>query len=383
MDAEFPSITTLYAVYGGAAPCQPDAYTRIEEEHGAPGVPYSVHTAPCVRNGTYWIRVMPQGGSAVRCGSDYTVSVQCASCDPCVVSCAGTPETEPCGEQLNGGCTSPPMFFPVISTNQAYCGTLWADHGQRDSDWFQFALSGTASVSIDYNTEIPIEAWVFPPTDCNNLTGYPARILPCAARTVAYPLLETGNYWFVVLPDNGAAIFDGYPCAGSPSGAGWKYEFQINADVLGACCFDVTGICHNEYPERQCLAEGGYFAANQICANLVPTCGAGRGACCRDDDTCIISTAGTCLAGLVPCACDANCDGARNFADIPLLVLAQDDFEAWKRLLPNCPPENVDVNGDGVVNQEDVLLCNLQHGPCPTPRSNVWRGRGSTCEECR
>jgi hypothetical protein len=45
---------------------------------------------------------------------------------------------------------------------------------------------------------------------------------------------------------------------------------------------------------------------------------------------------------------DLNCDGSVNFGDINPFVLFLSNFPAWQTTYPNCPPENGDINGDGM-----------------------------------
>lgn len=48
---------------------------------------------------------------------------------------------------------------------------------------------------------------------------------------------------------------------------------------------------------------------------------------------------------------DLNCDGAVDFRDINPFVLYLTDFAAWQAALPDCNPENGDINGDGTYGQ--------------------------------
>jgi hypothetical protein len=45
---------------------------------------------------------------------------------------------------------------------------------------------------------------------------------------------------------------------------------------------------------------------------------------------------------------DVNCDGSVNFGDINPFVLYLSNFAVWLTTYPDCPPENGDINGDGV-----------------------------------
>jgi hypothetical protein len=45
---------------------------------------------------------------------------------------------------------------------------------------------------------------------------------------------------------------------------------------------------------------------------------------------------------------DLNCDGTVGFGDINPFVLFLSDFAAWQTAYPACPPQNGDINGDGI-----------------------------------
>jgi hypothetical protein len=45
---------------------------------------------------------------------------------------------------------------------------------------------------------------------------------------------------------------------------------------------------------------------------------------------------------------DLNCDGSVGFPDINPFVLFLSNFSAWQAAYPDCPPENGDINGDGL-----------------------------------
>lgn len=48
------------------------------------------------------------------------------------------------------------------------------------------------------------------------------------------------------------------------------------------------------------------------------------------------------------CPGDLNCDGQIDFNDINPFVLALSNWPAWLQQYPDCPPQNADVNKDGM-----------------------------------
>ncbi len=48
---------------------------------------------------------------------------------------------------------------------------------------------------------------------------------------------------------------------------------------------------------------------------------------------------------------DLNCDGTVDFGDINPFVLYLSNFASWQATYTNCPPQNGDINGDGIYGQ--------------------------------
>ncbi len=79
----------------------------------------------------------------------------------------------------------------------------------------------------------------------------------------------------------------------------------------------------------------------------------------------------------VPIVCrgDMNCDGQIDFGDINDFVLALANWPGWLATYPDCPPENADINGDGMYGGPNgfgdinpfVALLNSAPLPIPCP----------------
>lgn len=76
------------------------------------------------------------------------------------------------------------------------------------------------------------------------------------------------------------------------------------------------------------------------------------------------------------CRGDLNCDGFIDFNDINEFVLALSNWPAWQAKFPDCPPQNADVNGDGIyggangfndINPFVALLSSGGGNPIPCP----------------
>lgn len=59
---------------------------------------------------------------------------------PCIASVetAGDPETEPCGDDSNGGCNMTVPAYEPIALGQTKAGTNWYDGATRDTDWYEY-----------------------------------------------------------------------------------------------------------------------------------------------------------------------------------------------------------------------------------------------------
>ena len=81
---------------------------------------------------------------------------------PCTI---GTPENEPdCGlpaDTVNGGCNYEPNRFAPISPGQTICGTagtmLVDGLDRRDTDWYQFTINNTATITWSVRAEFPVQ----------------------------------------------------------------------------------------------------------------------------------------------------------------------------------------------------------------------------------
>jgi hypothetical protein len=142
--------------------------------------------------------------------------------------------------------------------------------------------------------------------------------------------------------------------------------------VYRACCEESIGTCSDHVEFHDCLAQGGRFQANMLCADMTPPCGQQPGACCFSDGQCQETTAQSCptLVG------DTNCDGAITFADIDVFVEALAGESAWNH--PGCPWLNADCNHDGRVTFADIdpfvdILSNQSHA------YGSFSGFGTTC----
>ncbi len=97
-------------------------------------------------------------------------------CVPCLQCVSGSiPEGEPCGANtLNPGCDVPNGPLSILAPGDLICGQLWADSGQRDSDWYAFQVDdpdgdGQAELGISFGAGAPASLTMFDGA-CGSLT---------------------------------------------------------------------------------------------------------------------------------------------------------------------------------------------------------------------
>jgi hypothetical protein len=270
--ADFPAaVWILHA--GTCDPNAPDGYWTVAVKTVAACSELQFQTHP-IPAGTYWLVVAPQFHSGLECGVDYRVSVQAEAADLCTISCAPTyTELEACGDNTNPGCDGadpgdPNNWEPLPLTPGVpftICGTLWAVNGARDTDWYSFTLPVQGMLAWEYQSEIPIITTpIFgglgmePPYCWWTLYGYwyAPPVQPCHLIGGVQYMEPDGifrantTYWWIVLPDDGESLYNGYPCS-VPQG-----DYRVTITSPGSDCPDVcTGAA---FPEDEPGCGPGY-----------------------------------------------------------------------------------------------------------------------------
>jgi hypothetical protein len=148
-------------------------------------------------------------------------------------------ENEPCGEDTNGGCNSTPNAFTAAQDGDVWCGTIWADGGSRDTDWYRLTVGSSGSVTVTITGEIPTVSFVvtsdnFDDDACPGIAveepigwsnngfsdTYTVTGLPVGADIVVF--VSAGN-------EDGSGIFSDFPCSAGEDGEGFKYVLEISA----------------------------------------------------------------------------------------------------------------------------------------------------------
>ena len=146
-----------------------------------------------------------------------TFSITC----PCTyVSQGNTPESETCGADLNGGCnTDPgPAVYEQIACGGSISGTLWADGGTRDTDWFELVVTENTDVVVDFSGGMPINVFLI--DNCTDLTTLALETsAACASANLTWAVTP-GTYLLAVVP----TVFESYPCG---SGSANLYDLTV------------------------------------------------------------------------------------------------------------------------------------------------------------
>jgi hypothetical protein len=173
------------------------------------------------------------GSSPPECGT-YTINISAvAGCD---VNCVGTDSGEACGDNDLTGCsTDPPLIgnWGTIADGEVICGTIWADGGFRDLDWFVLDHGG-GDITVSGSFEIPGRVWVA--TYSATCAGIAVIVTEasgavCGSASATATNAAAGNYFIII----GANTFEGWPCSLNAN----DYELTVGAQL--PCPADLNG----------------------------------------------------------------------------------------------------------------------------------------------
>ncbi len=172
---------------------------------------------------TYDVNENRFGGSFVVNGNSLEPG-QRVDCPP-----EATIESEPCGDDTNGGCNMTLPAFESIQDGETICGTAWWDGSVRDTDWYEIVTSETSAftwtVESDFDATIGFVMMGTPGSgDCEDVLylNYKALVAAGEEETIFVPMMPPGTHWFFVAPD-----FNG-----SPFGCTDPNEYVATLNVL-------------------------------------------------------------------------------------------------------------------------------------------------------
>jgi hypothetical protein len=119
-------------------------------------------------------------------------------------------ESEACGEDLNGGCNATPMpVFESINCGDLICGTIWADGGTRDTDWYLLTLYSETVITLTGSGNFDFVIGFVDTSDC----GLAAALDPYATgapNTIQTISRTAGPGTYVAFVSH--QLYEGSPC---------------------------------------------------------------------------------------------------------------------------------------------------------------------------
>ncbi|MEW5924013.1 MAG: GEVED domain-containing protein, partial [Candidatus Zixiibacteriota bacterium] len=136
---------------------------------------------------------------------------------------SGIAESEACGDDTNGGCNMAVPAYEPINCGDTICGTVWADGGTRDTDWFLLVMNQAGPVTISAKAEFLGVIGFVDTADCALATA----LDPYATGGVNEIMTVTktcgpGVYWLFISHQQ----YEGSPC-----GSGNGYWFTATCDA--------------------------------------------------------------------------------------------------------------------------------------------------------
>lgn len=136
-------------------------------------------------------------------GDSGTGTLTITSVGPCKAPKSTGDEDEPCGDDTNGGCNNSKGLVRSIQDGDVLTGTVWAEAGTRDTDWFEFTLTEFSRVQFDLYRASPL--WgIIEITEgaCGGYVG--SGLCPYVLEQCILP----GTYRIAITTPG----FDGVPC---------------------------------------------------------------------------------------------------------------------------------------------------------------------------
>lgn len=201
---------TAVAIDGACPPGEACLAYAVQGAHGWPTI-YGLH----LDMGTYYIVV--DTWPSPDCIPEFTLYIEEIMGEWLECPTGGIPENEPCGDDTNGGCGMDPPQFEPMACMETICGTIWAEDGWRDTDWFEVVATEPTSFVCTAQAEFPVIIGLVatdPPGsgNCWDMTGYldpcdMAGAFPDTAE-ITTDMLPPGVYWFWISHQD----FYGLPC---------------------------------------------------------------------------------------------------------------------------------------------------------------------------
>ena len=194
---------------------------------GAQGEVLTLNATGLTVGTQYWVRVLDQLAQTPTFGpffSSYQFNICVFNGPTPGPTCFTAPpssvvETETCGTATNNGCAQTPLpVFDSYSVGDFVSGTVSAECGTRDLDYYEFTVGGISPVSLNVNAEFPVAAFITTAACPGVVRASAFSTTECeivSATTVLFP----GTYRIIIAPNT----FSGINCS-SPRN---NYFFQL------------------------------------------------------------------------------------------------------------------------------------------------------------
>lgn len=163
---------------------------------------------------------------------------------PCQVTCVGTAEVEACGSDSNGGCTLDFCMTPgfeAIASGQTICGTVFADMGVRDLDYYALAVpAGPSLVTLTFESEFEGQVFLIEAggagAECSGSIVLETDFSDSCTPVTIIRSIAAQQYYIAVTTGNATGpIFDGVTCAAGNN------QYRLSLTVAGADCLTCVG----------------------------------------------------------------------------------------------------------------------------------------------
>lgn len=194
---------------------------------GAQGEVLTLNATGLTVGTQYWVRVLDQLAQTPTFGpffSSYGFNICVFNGPTPGPSCVTAPpssvvETETCGTAANNGCAQTPTpAFDSYSIGDFVSGTVFAECGTRDLDYYEFTVGAISPVALNVNAEFPVAAFITTAACPGVVRASAFTTIDCdiaSASTVLFP----GTYRIIIAPNT----FSGINCSSTRN----NYFFQM------------------------------------------------------------------------------------------------------------------------------------------------------------
>jgi hypothetical protein len=166
------------------------------------------------------------GGYLPEASGDGILSITPLS--PCPLPKPTVLENEPCGVGLNGDCADEAGSLQVFGLGDTVRGTIWADGGSFDRDWYLLDLAEGTEITLELRSDIPVAVQIANPGCSFELLPPTAISLASACPGVPVTVcLPAGRHPITVAPLSPFGLPCGYD-------AGNSYSFTVTGKPCDA-----------------------------------------------------------------------------------------------------------------------------------------------------